>query len=270
VEAITPDWWWVAYLALGLLVGLFAGMLGIGGGVIIVPLLVFMFTQQQFPPDRVVHLALGTSIASIVFTALSSVRAHHLRGAVRWDVVRRAGPWIVVGTLLGAVFADRLSSQYLALIFTAFVLYSSLQLLLDRKPKPTRQLPGTLGIAAAALAIGALSSLVGVAGGIILLPLMTMCNVPLLTAIGTTAALGLPLAAAGTAGYIATGLNQSHLPPLSLGYVYVPALVGLVAGTLITVPSGARLAHSMPLGVLKRIFAIVLLVLAVKMLMSLF
>jgi len=269
VEAFTPDWWWPAYLALGLLVGLFAGMLGIGGGVIIVPLLVFMFTRQQFPADRVVHLALGTSIASIMFTALSSVRAHHLRGAVRWDVVRQAGPWIVAGTLLGTVFADRLSSRYLALIFTAFVLYSSVQLLLDRKPKPTRQLPGAVGVGATALLIGALSSLVGVAGGVILLPLMTLCNVPLLTAIGTTAALGLPLATAGTAGYVVTGLNKSHLPPLSLGYVYLPALAGLVAGTFTTVPLGARLAHSMPLGLLKRIFAIVLLVLAVKMLTSL-
>jgi len=269
VEVITPDWWWAAYLALGLLVGLFAGMLGIGGGVIIVPLLVFLFTKQQFPSDRVVHLALGTSIASIAFTALSSVRAHHSRRAVRWDVVRQAGPWVVLGTVLGTLFADRLSSRYLAAIFTAFVLYSSIQLLLDRKPKPTRQLPGPVGIALGATLIGALCSLVGVAGGVILLPLMTLCNVPLLTAIGTTAALGLPLSAAGAAGYIVTGLNKSHLPPFSLGYVYLPALAGLVLGTFVTVPFGASLAHSMRVTLLKKIFAVVLLVLAVKMLTSL-
>ncbi|HTT36683.1 MAG TPA: sulfite exporter TauE/SafE family protein [Burkholderiales bacterium] len=270
MEAFTPDWWWLAYLALGLLVGLFAGMLGIGGGVVIVPLLVFLFTEQHFPADRLLHLALGTSIASIVFTGLSTVRAHHVRGVVRWDIVRRAGPWIVGGSLLGALFAERLSSRYLALIFTAFVLYSSVQLLRRQDPKPTRRLPGGAVMSMAALLIGGMSSLVGVAGGVIMLPLMTMCNVPMLTAIGTTAALGLPLSAAGTAGYLAAGLDKSHLPPLSLGYVYLPALAGLVVGTVVTVPFGARLAHSMPVGLLKKIFAAVLLLLAAKMLRSLF
>jgi uncharacterized membrane protein YfcA len=270
VEAFSPDWWWLAYLALGLLVGLFAGMLGIGGGVIIVPLLVSLFTEQHFPTDRVLHLALGTSIASIVFTGLSSVRAHHVRGVVRWDIVRRAGPWIVAGSLLGTLFAERLSSRYLALIFTAFVLYSSAQLLRRHNPKPTRQLPGGLGMSVIALLIGGMSSLVGVAGGVIMLPLMTMCNVPMLTAIGTTAALGVPLSLAGAAGYIAAGLDKSHLPPLSLGYVYLPALAGLLVGTVVTVPFGARLAHGMRVELLRKIFAVVLLVLAAKMLWSLF
>jgi len=270
MPAFTPDWWWLAYLALGLLVGLFAGMLGLGGGVIIVPLLVFLFTEQHFPTDRLLHLALGTSIASIVFTGLSSVRAHHLRGVVRWDIVRRAAPWIVAGSLLGTLFAERLSSRYLALIFTAFVLYSCTQLLRRQIPNPTRKLPGGLGLSIAALLIGGISSLVGVAGGVIMLPLMMICNVPMLTAIGTTAALGVPLSAAGAAGYIAAGLNKSHLPPLSLGYVYLPALAGLVVGTIITVPLGARLAHSMPVELLKKIFAVVLLLLAAKMLRSLF
>ena len=270
MDAWTPEWWWLAYLVLGLLVGFFAGMLGIGGGVIIVPLLVFLFNAQHFPDDRVVHLALGTSLASIVFTSISSVHAHQTRGAVRWDIVRRAAPGIIVGTLLGTLFADRLSSRYLGIIFTVFVLYSSVQLWLDLKPKPTRQLPDNPGMWLASLFIGALSSLVGVGGGVITIPLMSACNVPMRNVIGTSAALVLPIAVAGAVGYIATGLDKGHLPPFSLGYVYLPALIGLVVGAFMTVPSGARVAHSMPVATLKRVFAIVLSLLAARMLYSLF
>jgi uncharacterized membrane protein YfcA len=189
---------------------------------------------------------------------------------VRWDIVRRAAPGIIVGTLLGTLFADRLSSRYLAIIFTVFVLYSSLQLWLDLKPKPTRQLPANVGMWIAALSIGTLSSLVGVGGGVLTIPLMSACNIPMRNVIGTSAALVLPLSVAGAAGYIATGLGKGHLPPFSLGYVYIPALIGLVAGAFVTVPFGARVAHSMPVTMLKRVFAIVLFLLAAKMLYSLF
>jgi uncharacterized membrane protein YfcA len=234
LHAWSLEWWWLAYLALGLVVGVFAGMLGIGGGVIIVPLLVFLFTAQHFQTDRVLHLALGTSLASIVFTNLSSVRAHHLRGGVRWDIVRAAAPAILAGTLVGTLSADRMSSRYLAIIFTVFVFFSSLQMWLDRKPAATRTLPGTLGLSTAGLLVGALCSLVG-----------------------------------GALGYIITGFDQTQLPPLSLGYVYAPALVGLVIGSSVTVPFGAHAAHRIHVIVLKRIFAIILFLLATKMLGSL-
>ena len=269
MDAFSPEWWWLAYLALGLLVGFLAGLLGIGGGVVIVPLLVFLFTAQRFPEDRIVHLALGTSLTSIVFTNLSSVRAHHLHNVVRWDVVRTIAPGIVFGTLIGTVFADRMSSRYLAIIFTVFVLFASVQLLLDWKLKPSRQLPGKAGLSATGLGIGAVSSLVGVGGGIVTIPLLTMWNVPLINCIGTSAAIGLPISFAGAAGYVVTGLAKTHLPPLSLGYVYLPALVGLVVGSFITVPFGARIAHGMPAPILRRIFVLILLVLASKMLYSL-
>ncbi|HZP85495.1 MAG TPA: sulfite exporter TauE/SafE family protein [Burkholderiales bacterium] len=264
------EWWWLAYLALGLFVGFFAGLLGIGGGLMIVTGLVLMFGAQHFPADRIVHLAYGTSLTSIVFTSLSSVRAHHWHGAVLWDLVRCATPGIVVGTLLGALFADRLPSRYLAIFFTAFVFYSALQMWLDLKPHPSRQLPGNVGISAAGIIIGVISSLVGAGGGVLSIPLMTACNVPMRNAIGTSAALGLPIAVAGAAGYVLTGLSKDHLPPLSLGYVYLPALIGLVVGTFVTVPTGARAAHSMPVKALKRIFAVILFALASKMLVSLF
>lgn len=262
--------WWILYLLMGLFVGLFAGMLGIGGGVMLVPLMVFVFTAQLFPIDRVVHLALGTSLTSIVFTSIASLRAHHRHGAVRWDIVRSASPGLVIGVLLGALLADRLDSRYLAIFFVAFVYYSATQLLLDVKPRPSRQLPGPAGLSAAGTVIGAVSSWVGAGGGVMTIPLMALCNVPMRHCIGTSAALGLPIALAGAIGYIATGLGKDHLPPLSIGYVYLPALAGVVVGTVVTVPLGARLAHSMPVVMLKRIFAGILFLLATRMLWSLF
>lgn len=263
------EWWWIAYLALGLFVGFFAGLLGIGGGLMIVTGLVFMFGAQDFPPDRIVHLAYGTSLTSIVFTSLSSVRAHHAHKAILWPLVARATPGIVIGTLLGTLFADQLPSRYLAIFFTAFVFYSALQVWLDLRPRTARQLPGNAGISGAGLFVGALSSLVGAGGGVISIPLMLACDVPMRNAIATSAALGLPIAIAGAVGYILTGLGKDHLPALTIGYVYLPALVGLVIGTFVTVPAGARAAHSMPVKRLKRIFAVILFIMAGKMLLTL-
>jgi uncharacterized membrane protein YfcA len=172
--------------------------------------------------------------------------------------------------LAGTAFADALPSRYLAIFFTAFVYYSAVQLLRHRKPKASRQLPGPAGMTAASLGIGVLSSLVGAGGGVLSIPLMTMCNVPMRNAIGTSAALGLPIAIAGSVGYVLTGLDAQLLPALTLGYVYVPALIGIVVGTFVTVPYGARAAHTLPVHVLKRVFAVILFLLATKMLWSLF
>jgi uncharacterized membrane protein YfcA len=262
--------WWIIYLLMGLFVGFFAGLLGIGGGLILVTLMVYLFTLQGFPADRLLHLALGTSITSIVFTSISSLRAHHKHGAVRWDILRTAVPGLVVGTLLGTVVADLLKSKYLAIFFVIFVYYSSVQMFANVKPKPTRQLPGKAGMTVVAVIVGIVSSLVGVGGGVMTIPLMSLCNVPMRQAIGTSAALGLPIAIAGAVGFIAMGLGKDHLPALSLGYVYLPALVGIVIGTFVTVPWGARMAHSMPVTRLKRIFAVILFILATRMLWSLF
>ena len=262
--------WWIIYLLMGLFVGFFAGLLGIGGGLILVTLMVYLFTLQGFPADRLLHLALGTSITSIVFTSISSLRAHHKHGAVRWDILRSAVPGLVIGTLLGTVVADLLKSKYLAIFFVIFVYYSAVQMFANVKPKPTRQLPGKVGMTVVAVIVGIVSSLVGVGGGVMTIPLMSLCNVPMRQAIGTSAALGLPIAIAGAVGFIATGLGKDHLPALSLGYVYLPALVGIVIGTFVTVPWGAKLAHSMPVTRLQKIFAVILFILATRMLWSLF
>jgi len=262
--------WWIGYLLLGLFVGLFAGMLGIGGGMLLVPLLVFMFSAQDFPIDRVLHLALGTSLTTIVFTSLSSIRAHHSRSAVRWDIFRGAAPGLVIGTLGGSFIADWLDSRFLAIVFVIFVSYAAVQIILDIKPKSSRRLPGRIGMAIGAALVGVICSLVGAGGGAVTIPLMVMCNVEMRNAVGTSAALGFPIALAGAIGYACTGFGESNLPSLSLGYVYLPALVGIVIGTFVTVPLGARLAHTMPVTRLKRIFAVILFALAGRMLWSLF
>ncbi len=261
--------WWIIYLLMGLFVGFFAGLLGIGGGLILVTLMVYLFTLQGFPADRLLHLALGTSITSIVFTSISSLRAHHKHGAVRWKILRLATPGLVIGTLLGTVVADQLESKYLAIFFVIFVYYSAVQMFVNTKPRPTRQLPGNAGMTVVAVIVGIISSLVGVGGGVLTIPLMSLCNVPMRQAIGTSAALGLPIALAGTVGFIVMGLGKDHLPALSLGYVYLPALAGIVIGTFVTVPWGARMAHSMPVTRLKRIFAVILFILATRILWSL-
>lgn len=262
--------WWIVYLLMGLFVGFFAGLLGIGGGLILVTLMVYLFTVQGFPEDRILHIALGTSITSIVFTSISSLLAHHKHGAVRWDIVRVAVFGLIVGTLLGTLVADQLKTKYLAIFFVIFVYYSAMQMFVNAKPKPSRQLPGRLGLNLASVLIGVLSALVGVGGGIMTIPLMSMCNVPMRNAIGTSAALGLPIAIAGTIGFIVTGLGKDHLPPFSVGYVYLPALIGIVIGTLVTVPWGAKMAHTLPVSRLKKIFAVILFILATRMLWTLF
>ncbi len=261
---------WGAYLVLGLLAGFVAGLLGVGGGLIIVPVLAFIFVVLHFPEQYVMHLALGTAMASIIFTSISSFRAHHAHGAVNWRVWRNITPGVIVGTLLGTVLAAYLSAYFLKIFFVGFVFYAGTQLLLDIKPKAARELPGLLGMFAVGNGIGVVSSLVGIGGGTLSVPFMTWCNVKLHQAIGTSAAIGLPIAIAGAAGYIANGwLVQKTLPAYSLGFVYLPALAAIVATSMLTAPLGARLAHRLPVKKLKRIFAVLLYVLGIRMLFTL-
>lgn len=255
-----------ALALLGCVTGFAAGLLGIGGGMLLVPFLTLMLTWQGVAPDLVVHAAIATSMASILFTSLSSVRAHQKRGAVRWDLVLRLTPGIVVGGLLsgGAVFAA-LKTGWLALFFAVFVAYSALQMFLDKKPKPSRQMPGAVGSGAAGAGIGFVSGLVGAGGGFVSVPFMTWCNVPLHQAVGTSAALGFPIALANTVGYVWSGMGKSGLPPEMIGYIYWPALIVLAAFSVLIAPIGARVAHHLPVKSLKRVFAFLLFGLAIYM-----
>jgi uncharacterized membrane protein YfcA len=260
---------WLLYLGLVAFAGVLAGLLGVGGGLVIVPMLTFIFISQQMPSEHILHLALGTSLASIMFTSISSLRAHHRRGAVDWFVVRRITPGIMAGTFFGSWVAAQLSTGFLKGLFVVFSYYVAFQMLLDMRPHPHRQLPGRTALFGVGGVIGVVSSLVGIGGGSMSVPFLIWCNSNMRNAIGTSAAIGFPIALAGTAGYLVNGLAAS-LPPHTLGFIYLPALLGVSAASMLTAPLGAKLAHSLPIGRLKRIFALLLIVMGTKMLLGLF
>ena len=209
-----------AFLVLGCVVGFLAGLLGIGGGMTIVPLLTLIFTHEQFPPDHILHMAIATSTATIVFTSIASVRAHHAHDAVLWPVFWRLAPGMLVGSLVGPQIVSGMSTTLLSAVFALFAGFIATSMLLDRKPKPTRELPGAAGLFGSGVVIGLVASMVGAGGGFLSVPFMTSCNVRIRNAVATSAALGLPIAAAGTVGFIVAGLRQRGLPPYTVGFIY--------------------------------------------------
>lgn len=259
----------ITYIGVGLAAGILAGLLGIGGGLVIVPMLVYCLTKQQPPTQFIMHIALATSMASIIFTSISSFRSHHKRGAVHWDIVRRIIPGILVGTFLGTCVASRLPTNYLKGFFVVFLYYVAIQMLSNKKPEASRDFPGQAGMFGVGSVIGVVSSLVGIGGGTLSVPFMVWCNLSVHHAIGTSAAIGFPIAVAGTLGYIVNGWSVQGLPEYSFGYIYLPALAGIVSTSILTAPLGVRLAHSLPVDKLKRVFAVILLFVATRMLTSL-
>jgi uncharacterized protein len=259
----------LTYTAVGIIAGILAGLLGIGGGLVIVPMLVYCFTIQGVSYDVIMHLALGTSMASIMFTAVSSFMAHNRMGAVHWDIVRKIVVGILVGTFLGSCVAARLSTAFLSIFFVVFLYYVAVQMILDRKPTASRQLPGNLGMFGVGNVIGAVSSFVGIGGGSLSVPFMVWCNIPVLHAIGTSAAIGFPIAVAGTLGYVYSGIHASNLPDYCLGYVYLPGLAGIVCASVLTAPLGVRLAHRLPVKRLKQVFAVLLTIMGTRVLFGL-
>lgn len=252
---------------LGLFTGFTAGLLGVGGGMLLVPFLTLSLTQRGVPDGLAVKMAIATSMATIMFTSISSVRAHHQRGAVRWDIVRRFAPGIVVGGLLaGAGAFSVLKGQALALFFAGFVGFSATQMLLDKKPKPSRTLPGALGLGSVGTGIGFLSGLVGAGGAFVSVPYMTWCNVAAHQAVATSAALGFPIAVANTLGYVVGGWSLEAPIQGAFGYLDGPALAVISAASMSAAPFGARTAHRMNVRQLRRIFAVLLYALAASML----
>lgn len=256
-----------ALLLLGAFTGFCAGLLGVGGGMLLVPFLTLLFTYMGFPAHAIVHMAIATSMATILFTSLSSVRAHNKKGAVRWNVVFALAPGILMGGMLGGgkVFSV-LKTGWLSLVFALFVGFSAAQMLRNRQPKPGRTLPGTPGMVTAGAGIGFLSSLVGAGGGFVSVPFMTWCNVPIHNAVATSAALGFPIAVASVIGYVWSGLQQTGLPAGSVGYIYLPALATIALASVLTAPLGARTAHRLDVAQLKRVFAALLFSLSAYML----
>lgn len=254
------------YFATGAFAGFIAGLFGVGGGLIIVPMLTFIFLEQSFSETHILHLALGTSLASIIVTSISSTRTHHAHGAVDWLAFRRITPGIVVGTLAGTALAAVLSTPVLTVVFVVFVFYVATQILLGFRPKASRRLPATLATSSVGTIIGAVSSLVGIGGGTLSVPFLLWCNLTLPRAIATSAAIGLPIALAGTAGYIANGLRIDGLPRYAIGFVYLPALAAVIAASVVTAPLGARLTHRLPVTRLRKLFALFLYVIGARML----
>jgi uncharacterized protein len=246
-------------LLMGMVTGFLAGLLGIGGGMIQVPFLTTLLMQRDVPSELALKTAIATAMASIAFTSLSSVRAHHARAAVRWDIARAMAPGIVVGGLVaGAGAFTLIKGPTLGIVFALFIGYSATQMLLDRKPSAARRLPGATAQAAVGSAIGALSSLVGAGGAFMSVPFMTWCNVPIHHAVGTAAALGFPIALASTLGYVIAGWALPATLPGAVGYLYLPALGVVAAASVLMAPLGARVAHAMDVRAFRRLFALLL------------
>lgn len=260
--------WIIAYIVAGAFVGILAGMLGIGGGMTLVPIIAALFAAQAFSPDYIVHLSLGTAMASIVFTSASSVREHYRLGGVDLHIVKRMSPGLVTGSLLSTLAAGWISQAHLALAFSIIVYAGATQMIWNRKPSASRPLPGTPFLYSLGVVIGIICGLVSAGGAFLTVPFMLWCGVPLRTAIGTAAAMGIPVAIVGSAGYVISGWDVPGLPADAVGFVSLTALAGLVAGSVVTAPMGARLAHRLPVLTLKRIFALLLYVLATKMLLT--
>ena len=256
----------IELLLLGAFTGFLAGLLGIGGGMLMVPFVTLIVSARGVEPGLSVKMAIATSMSTILFTSVSSLRAHHKRGAVRWDLVRGIAPGIVIGSLIAGAGAFALiKGSMLAVLFALFVGFSATQMLLERKPAASRSMPGPLGQGAAGAGIGFLSGLVGAGGAFVSVPFMTWCNVPIHNAVATSAALGFPIALASTLGYMIGGWNLPPALPGAFGYLYLPALVCIAMASVSTAPLGARAAHSLDVRQLRRVFALMLYALAAYM-----
>lgn len=255
-------------LGVGIAAGIIAGLLGVGGGIIVVPGLALLLADGSVASDHLMHVAVGTSLACIVVTAISSLAAHHRRGAVDWNIVSRLGPGIAFGAIIGAVIAADLASTTLAIVFGLFLLAVAIRMAWDSQPAPGRRLPQNPALSAWGAAIGTVSALLGIGGGTMTVPLLTWCNVALHRAVGTSAACGLPIAVAGSVAYVVTGWEAAGLPAGSTGFVYWPAFLAVAPAAVATAPLGARVAHALPVRGLRRAFAIFLTLVALRMLLT--
>ena len=248
------------YLLLGSLAGVLAGLFGVGGGIIIVPVLVFSFTAQGFAPEVLTHLAVGTSLATIVFTSINSIREHHRRGAVQWPLFRWLAPGILAGAAVGGATAALINGPILQKIIGVFAICVAIQLALNLTPKNPRPLPGKPELIAAGGVIGWASAIFGIGCGSVTVPFLVWRSVPMQQAVATSAACGFPIAFAGALVFIATGWHDTQVPEWSLGFVYLPALLGIAITSVFFARFGAKLAHKLSPVLLKRLFALLLVV----------
>jgi uncharacterized membrane protein YfcA len=254
------------YLVVGALAGLLAGLFGIGGGMVIVPVLVITFEVLQFSPEVLTHMAVATSLATIAFTSMSSVWTHHQKKAVDWHLVKQLSVGILVGAVLGVLTADALSGTSLQVVIGVFALLMAAQMGFGLKPKPTRSLPETKGMLTTGGLIGWSSALFGIGGGSLTVPFLTWCNHPMQRSVATAAACGFPIALVGSFSNLLIGWDNPYLPETSAGYIYLPALAGIVVTSVPFAKLGANLAHKLSAEILKKLFAILLVIVAIKFL----
>lgn len=258
----------LVFLGTGAAAGVLAGLFGVGGGLIVVPALAFLLPSLGTAPEVVMQSAIGTSLAVVGLTAISSTRSHHARGGVVWPVFRGLAPGIVLGSLAGAAIAHHVGSNVLRLCVGIGALLISVQMLADIAPKPTRTVPGAAALGLAGAVIGTLSALIGIGGGSLTVPYLSLHNVDMKRAVGTSAACGIPIAWAGAAGFAWNGIGVPGLAPWSLGYIDLAAFAGIATMSVLTAPLGARLAHGLPPKRLKQAFALFLALVSVRMLGS--
>lgn len=255
------------YLGLGAFAGILSGLFGIGGGLVIVPVLLTVLPWLGVAPDVVIHLAIGTSLATIVVTSSSGIRAHAKRGNVDWAIVKRFVPWVIVGSFAGGSVASLLPGALLERLFALFLLLVATQMWFALKPHPDRGLPSTPGLAMAGGVIGTISSMFGIGGATISVPFLRWCSLPITKAVGVSATLSFPIALSGAISYLISGWGQPELPEWSLGYVYLPAFFGIVVASTQFVRVGASLAMTLPGHILQRAFAAFLALLGIRLLL---
>lgn len=260
--------WILAFLLLGSVVGFVAGLLGVGGGGIMVPLLTLIFLHQGIALDSVIHLALGTSMAAIIFTSISSLRAHQSHGAINWNIVKLMSFGVILGTFIGTFFASNLSSLYLAIFFTLFMAYVAIKLLIKKQIHTENSQISKKNLFFSASGIGAISALVSIGGGSLTVPYLVSKGINVKKAIGISAAIGLPISVTGTLGYLINGWNTNLGYDYTVGFIYLPAVFLISITSIFTAPYGAKLAQKLPVDVLKKVFALLLILLSVKMLFS--
>lgn len=261
-------WEIILFLGTGSLAGILAGLLGIGGGLFIVPVLLFLLPAIGVQSEQLMSICVATSLCTIVITSMSSIIAHQKHRAILWPVFWRFVPGICTGALVGAFLADRVSQQLLTYLFGISVILIACKMLFPMQPKSTLELPGFAGLTLVGMFIGTISAMIGIGGGALSVPILNYWKTPMVKAVATSAACGLPLALTATVGFIVTGWDQNGLPSYTSGYVYWPAVIGIISSSIIFAPLGAKFAHKISAPLLKRLFAVFLLVVGSKVLLG--
>ena len=233
-----------------------------------VPALIPLFSSFQFPAELVVHMAIGSSLATIIFTSISSIYGHHRHQAIIWPVAMRLTPSILMGAWLGAMIANEIEAFWLQRIFAIFLLLLSVKIFLNRQNSRHYHMPGVPGSSAVGGSIGCLSSIVGIGGGTLTVPFLVGSGITIQKAVATSSACGVPIAVAGTLGYLINGLGTTHLPLASSGYIYWPAVLIISFSSVLLAPLGVRLAHHLPSIIIKRLFAYFLLFMGSKLMIQ--